>query len=242
MTPQEFHFDFRLLCDEIEALANKSFTHAEIDWLLNRSQDTIVRNRLNQNNVLAAGVEMNQKRIDDLKGILVKFPEQPEMNLISHDDGLIYELDLSNTRHTYYYYIRGLVQVRQKNCDNWVSIKIIQHDDLNESLKDPFNKSSKSDILANFGRSTMSGNSSLYFYPDLDQVLTKVRLEYLKKPNRINIGTYTYIDGSPAQQTNTDLSEHLHQEIVNQAVKLAAGIMKDPNLYQAMMAEIQTQE
>ena len=43
MTPLEFHYDFEILADEIEALANKSFNPAEKDWLLNRAQDQLVR-------------------------------------------------------------------------------------------------------------------------------------------------------------------------------------------------------
>lgn len=241
MTPIEFHYDWRILADEIEALANKSFNPAEIDWFLNRSQDQIVRSFLNLNNVRQQGFEMDQKRIDDLKGILVKYPEQPILTPTQVDPGL-YELPLSSLRYKYLQYIRGNVTTLDGNCETKAGLVQVQHDDLNDALVDPFSKPTRNEVIINFGRSSEGEGQSIYFYSDLGHILTKVSIEYLKHPNRIYLGTYADRDGNLLPQSNTDLSESIHSQIVNRAVHLASGVMKDQNLYQAMLNEIAKEE
>lgn len=241
MTALEKHYDFRLLSDEIEALANKSFTVAEIDWLLTRSQEQLVRNRINQNNVRRRGFEMDRKRIDDLKGILVKWPEQPELTPTQHSEG-VYEVDLNDLLYSYYFFVRATALSTLDNCKQRVGLTEVQHDDLNESLSDPFNKPNKRRLLFNFGRSSDGSGSAIYIYGQTGQEIDNVRIEYLKKPNPIRVGGYTYVDGTIVVASETDLDEHIHPEIVNQAVMLATGIMKDPALYQAFQLETQIQE
>jgi hypothetical protein len=241
MTALEKHYDFRLLSDEIEALANKSFEVAEIDWLLTRAQEQLVRNRINQNNVRRRGFEMDRKRIDDLKGILVKWPEQPDLTPTQHPEG-VYEIDLSNLIHPYYFFVRATALSELNDCEQRVGLTEVQHDDLNESLSDPFNRPNKRKLLFNFGRSSDSEGSSMYIYCLPEQTVNNVRIEYLKKPRPIRVGGYEYLDGTVVQPSETDLDEHIHPEIVNHAVQLAVGIMKDPALYQTFQIETQFEE
>lgn len=241
MTPWDFQYDWRLLADEIESLANKSFKSAEVDWFLNRGQDQLVRSFTNENNPRRQGFEMDQKRIEDLKGILVKYPEQPAIAPTEIEPGL-YELALDDLVHPYLYYVRGQVTAVEGNCSTKARLIPVQHNDLNDALVDPFTRPTTDEILITFGRSSDGSGQSIYLYSSEGASLTQVFLEYLKVPNRIYQGTYNDIDGNLIPESNTDLSEGLHPQIVNRAVQIAAGVMKDQALYQAMLNQIATEE
>lgn len=139
-------------------------------------------------------------------------------------------MKLSDLRYSYWFFVAGLVQTNSNGCSTWASMKLIQHDDLSEALMDPFNTSDKDYVLFNFGRSSDGSQGSIYLYPNTD--LGKIRLTYIKQPSRFTIGGYRYIDGviHPAQQC--ELSEHIHSEIVDKAVQIAAGIVQHPQYVQ----------
>ncbi len=107
MTIQEMHYDFRIKKDQVEALMSKAFLDNEIDWLLDQAQLTLIKSKINFVNTRRSGVEQDQKRIEDLKGLLVKFPEQDSLSLVHHEDEHIYELELSRLKYSYLYFMRA---------------------------------------------------------------------------------------------------------------------------------------
>lgn len=226
MTVTELHYDFKLKVDKVDTLTKEDFNAAEVDWLLNEAQELLIRRRMGQNNNKVQGFEGNQKRIDDLKTLHVKFPLQP--GIVPTLDSGVYEVDLSDLAHTYYFLTRAYCDVNDGSCVTQAEVKITQNDDLTEVLRDPFNKPDQFIIPANFGQSSSSnGEGSLYLYPG-SNTIDNVYIEYLRKPLKISLGTYTYIDNTtPAAQTS-ELPEHLHPELVTQAVELVAIILNDP--------------
>jgi len=242
MTIQEMNYDFRIKSDEVEALSNKAFLDAEIDWLLNEAQMRVIKQRLNLNNTRSRGFEMDQKRIDDLKELVVTYVEQPSLVPIFHTEDHIYELDLQNLSQEYFYFLAAKADLVEDGCSYKADIRVIQTDDIEDAMEDPFNNSNTGTVLANFGRASSSDSSALYLYPHLEHTIDAIKVKYLKKPRRMNLGTYTYIDGTNPGAVDCELSEHIHNEIVDEAVRIATGLMKDPNMYQAATAHIATQE
>lgn len=228
MTVKELHYDFKLKKDKVDSLTKEEFNVAETDWLLNEAQELTVRRRMGLNNQKLTGFENTQKRIDDLKTIHVKFPVQ--IGLTPTVTSGVAEIDLTNLTYTYYYLTRAYADVTDGICVTVAEVSLIQNDDLSEVLNDPFNKADKYVIPANFGKSTNVANTegSLYLYPGDVYTVNTVYLEYIKKPERISFGGYTYIDGNPSTLTECELPEHIHPEIVTQAVELAALILNDP--------------
>lgn len=227
MTIQELHFDFKFKKDKVDTLTKQDFNVAEVDWLLNESQDLVVRRKMGINNNFNKGFENSQKRIDDLKTLHVKFPVQPGIvpTLVSG----VYEVDLADLEYDYYYLTRAYADVNDGTCVTRALVKIVQNDDLTEILRDPFSKPYMYEIPANFGKSTGDGTKgSIYLYPGV-YTIDNVFLEYIKKPQRMSFGDYTYIDGEPSVLTECELPEHLHPELVTQAVELASLIVNDPN-------------
>ena len=230
------HYDFDLKYDRVTSQYRQDFNKAEKDWLLNEAQYVILKQRYGLHNGYQSGFESIQKRIDDLSSIHIKHPYQPYVDLIYHDDENIYELPLASLQEEYWIFTsRGKVKVTDDNCEYTAKLILVQNDDLNYAEDDPFNNSNHEEILINFGKSSSGTGSSIYFYPG-NLTLTKAYIEYLKKPNRMNYGGYVYIDGITYTQTNCELPDMLHNEIVDIAVNIAAGIIENPN-YARLTAE-----
>jgi hypothetical protein len=243
MTVLEMHYDFRLKVGMIESLQTRAFTDAEIDWFLNESKDIFTKRFMKLDSQgRRKGFEMDQKDIDDLKSLVVKFPEQPALPLAYYADMHIYELDLNLLTHNYLFFIRGVVSVTDDNCTYKAQLKHVRHGDLNEALADPFNKSDKKRVLFNFGRSENGVSSSIYLYPDVNHQLSDIVIEYIKTPSKINLGTYTYIDGTTPPAQDCDLPEHTHNQIVDIAVLIASGQIGDPNKLQFSTLKTQINE
>lgn len=231
MTIKEMHYDFDLKLDKVASLTKENFNKAEKDWLLNEGIWVLLKTKYGIANKYRAGFEMTQKRIDDLSTLHVKYPDQPGLQPIVHDNSVL-ELPLENLKYKYLYLTRGYADVIYSNCSKKVSLREIQNDDLNTVLQDPFNKSSIDNfIVVNFGKSSESSGASIYIYPDTLNI-GKIYLEYLKHPARVSFGGYTYIDGVEYPEQDCDLPEGVHPEVVDTAVAIAAGIIEHPNYVQ----------
>lgn len=230
----EMHYDFDLKYDRVTSQYRQDFNRAEKDWLLNEAQYVVLKQRYGLHNNYQSGFESLQKRIDDLSSIHIKYPRQPYVTLTYHSDENIYELPLSSLEEEYWIFTsKGKVKVSEDDCDYVASVKLVQNDD--DVERDPFQNSYREEVNINFGKSSEEEGSSIYFYPG-SLTLTEAYIEYLKKPNRMNFGGYEYIDGVTYNQTNCELPDMLHNEIVDIAVNIAAGIIENPN-YARLTAE-----
>lgn len=228
MTVAEMHYDFKLKMDKVSSFQNRAFNSAEIDWLLNEAQELFVKQRLNGNNIYKAGFEEIQKRIDDLSSIHIKYPVQPAITLVNHGnlDGVyIYECKLSLTSNPYMYFSKASVKLVLLNCVTKAIVKLIQNDDLEQALINPFELTEER-VLANFGKTSNASGTSIYIYSKYEIVEEKIYLEYIKRPNQINLGNYTYLDDTTKPVTNCELSEQTHREIVDIAVMIVSGIIE----------------
>lgn len=229
MTVQELRYDFKVKYDKVDSQSKENFNPAEIDWILNRAQETLIKRRYGQNNLYRTGFEGTQKRIDDLSTLVVKYPKQPEVPVINLGDN-VYELPLDNLQHPYLFFLRGKVQIVKPSCTVWARMQPVQHDDFDDALDDPFNSPSNEFIPYNFGRSS-AGKSSIFLYSG-GEILTKARVEYIKYPRRISGGDYVYINGVQYSEQTSELPEHMHTELVDVAVEIASSITEDPNFLQ----------
>lgn len=234
------HYDFKLKLDKIDSLSQPDFNVAQIDWLLNEAQDVFTKQRYQVNNIYQSGFEASQKRHDDLKSLHIKWPLQPEITLV--DLSGVYELDLATLSYPYWFLTRITVSTLDAaNCVGTASVQIVQNDDLNDILRDPFNSPYLEGIPANFGRSSSGTGSSLYLYPG-DLTLVTAKAEYIKRPAKMYLTSYTYIDGTTTTPQDCELPEHTHSEIVDIAVQLAASITQNPDLAQAYQFKLLKQE
>lgn len=235
MNSAEMQYAFKLGMDRVDTLSSTDFNAAEIDWLLNEAQLIFINNRIDPTTKKRRGFEGDQKRIDDLSTIVIKNPLQPMITPSLLDTG-VYEVDLNDLAFPYLHLISAYATVNLgDNCFKSVPLKFIQHDDYRESLRDPFNSPSLDFIPYNFGRSSSNSKfPSVYIYTGNlpSTYLFGVYLEYIKRPNKIFLGNYAYIDGITYPPTDCELPEAIHNEIVDLACLIAANAIESPEYIQ----------
>jgi hypothetical protein len=241
MTIQELHYSFKLKTDKVDSLNVDSFNDAEIDWVLNYAIDVFVKQRYGITNNKQYGFETTQKRIDDLKSLHKKENEivtsQINPSLFQANLSQIVNPSSQSVNDDYWFATRLRAQVKKGDCVKNIGVKITQTDDLNEALSYKFYKPNFNwgRVLATFNLSTDNVNSAIYLHTDSFTV-EKVFIDYIKRPNKVWIGTYTSLDGGNVPivnpPINCDLSDSTHEEITTLAASLALGLISDPNFMQ----------
>lgn len=249
MTIEELHYDLKYKLDKVDSLDTDNLLPAEIDWILNEAISLFVKQRYDRNNFKKLGFEGNQKRIDDLKTLVIKSPTSSQPGIPVQQIGPnMYELILSNFNYDYLFLIRLSVKIKKTNCgEKIISVEQSEHDDLNTILfNDPFRKPSFewSRIPIVFGRTdtTLDDKGSIYLYTDSTFTIEEVYPEYLKEPNKVSIGNYQYLDGSIATKTECDLPKETHREIIDIAVNEISRIIDSPNFMQLKSQKLQINE
>lgn len=243
MTIEEMHIDFKLKLNKLDTKYRQDLNPAIIDWLLNEGQRIFINQRYSINNNHRAGFENNQKRIDDLSSIHIQYPVQPDIDLIQHEANY-YELPISKLDYPYHHLTRLSVYGTNLECeqDEWVTARIIQTDDISDALRNPFIIKDDSNVIANFGKSSVDNSFSIYFNTLAHRQLTKARISYLKIPVKMGLGGYNYVDDSVVVRTDCELNESVHGEIVDTAVDIAAGIIESPSYQNITQTKLNKEE
>jgi hypothetical protein len=240
MTVREAHYQFQLNLDRVSSFANPGFNPGEIDTFLNEAYLIFIKQRTGINNATRSGFETSQKRIDDLGALVIKFPEQPAMIPVEVSSGIL-EIDLTKTSEPYLTLINAYANVIiSSSCTLKIPLKFVQHDDFNETMRDPFQKNNREFIPYNVGRNSSATGQSIYVYTDLN--VESVVIEYIKYPKRISIGTYTHMDGITYPNQTFETLPQTHIEIVDIACQLAALSTQSPEYLQTRTQKLLVNE
>lgn len=222
-TPQELHYLLNLRLDRISTQVKPDLNFAEIDTILNEAQLKYIKKHFTSPTF---AFERSEKASQNLSPLIIKYPTQPDVTtFIKHNN--ITEVVYSNFIFLPLYFISVRVEVEQ--CDATVPLKFVQHDDLTEALRDPFNKPGLEFFPYNYGMSSVNPNtSSLFIYSDKYNIL-KLKAEYIRVPDRVSLGTYTHLDGVQYPPTGLSVSEQAQDEVLDIAATLVATYIADTN-------------
>lgn len=207
MNAASFHLAFKLGLDKSDSLNYPDFRPEEIDFFLNQAQERLVKQRYGLNNPKKQGFEETQKRTEDLKGIvkpvtIVPTANNPSENkpngvfvTLPSDLWLIINEEVSLT----YLNPKGV------STTSRIKVKPTKHDDYDNLILDPFNKPYEGEVV----RLMIDGKVELITGAST-QTINNYYLRYIKKPDPISL----------SNNTTTDLSEHLHDEIVMEACRV----------------------
>ena len=229
MTVTEMHDDWAVLADKVDSFALASFDPAEIDLMLNRSQDELVKTRYSGQNLKGVGAEEIQVRWDDLRIVT------ENLNLPRVDPNG--EIDLSGQRgHLfglpvgYWYSLGETARVTFTECGiertDWFPVKVVGFNQFNKNIRIPFKRPKPRHPVR-----LMTGNL-IQIFAGQDSNVLEIALRYIRQPRRINIFTLT----------DAEFPEHLHQQIVNGAVRMALEYVKDERLNTFVSNQITSQE
>ena len=195
------------------------------------------------------GFEISQKRIDDLRNLVVKDRVLPAVASPTVTNQFI-----SAVPAGYAFLIRATVmgQVMEGDVVTCVSKELtaiqVQHDDLSSVLGDPFYSPSYKwgEVPMVFGTQvnavgppTTYDQDEIYTYTDGTFIITAVNIDYLRMPTRVafpggvpgnqyNMPDGTVISTVTPGNVSCKLPEATHEEVVDIAVQIAAGDIDHP--------------
>lgn len=226
MNITEMHQSFRFSMDKMDGLNYPNFQPEEIDLLLNQGQDRFTKQRYGLNNFKRESFEETQKRTDDLRELIRDTSltaSHTSANLLPQPQATFYTLPTD-----YWFIIQERIEQTCDKCNDheivetfidgdtgeqitvttpvkYAEVRPIQHNDFDKVIKDAFKRPDYDKVLR-------------LMYTDKIEIITsthcapfKYRIRYIKKPQAMSITT----------PTNCELAEHTHQEIVDEAVKIA---------------------
>jgi len=241
MNVQEMHIEFKITLDKVDSQAYPEFLDGEIDFFLNEAQMRFIKQRYGMNNNSRRGFEESQKRTDDLKNLVkskfcqispVTYYQELGENTVRVDINTLFDdaaLTIPST-DKYMFYLKSVARTCIGNCCNTFRVKLVQHDDLNSIIADPFNKPSAERPILFFE------DGIIFAWAGNNVTFKDVLVTFIKDPVKINLGTYT----GPAQ--NCELSEHTHKEIIQMAVTIALENIESQRTQTQMIVNEQKSE
>lgn len=207
MTSTEMHTAFKFGMDKLATLNYPNFLPEEIDLLLNQAQDRYVKQRYGLTNIKRQSFEETQKRTEDLKLLVRTVAITPAAYATDNIDvnARFFILPVDH-----WFIVQERAQITYADCNDvdvteLVEVRPIQHVEFDKVIKDAFKAPDKSKVLR------LMENGRVELVADSTSTLNSYTLRYMKKPVRITL--------SPV--VNCELSDHTHQEIVDEAVKIA---------------------
>lgn len=199
MTVAEMHILFKLEMDKVDTLAYPNFVQAEIDLILNVSQDLLIVKRYRE-------FELTQKRIDDLRSLVTT------TSLSVTGSGSQYAASLPSD---YWFTLSSTSSGTGTICGVVQPLNLINkqvtYDRLTVALVDPFNKPDNETALVTF-----SGNQ-MNIYTN-GAAVSGINFTYLRKPLRMSISA-TGINNPVGFTNQCELPDHMHREVVAEAVR-----------------------
>jgi len=243
MTVEEMHYDFKLKFNKLDSSDYRNFQIPEIDWMLNEGMWLFLKQRYGINNAKNTGFEGSQKRIDDLRNLVIKNVLLPsaastEANSVS-----------ASLPSDYVFAVRIKANAAKTTCTDskMITCRPTQHDDLDSILNDPnyspsFEWGEMPIVYGTLSNAPADANT-LFGYTDGSFTVSGFQIDYLRQPARIAFpsgvpgGSYVYPDGTVvAANQDCELPEHAHKEVVDTAVLIASGDINHPG-FQIKMAK-----
>jgi len=216
--------------DKLASLALPGYEPAEIAAMATEAQELLVVTYYTGNNSSRTSFEETEKRIEDLgelvkHGILTPATYNPLLNM---PNGVF--VTLPNTLITsgptdysdvHWFTVYEEVLTNDK-CNPRKYVVEINHNEYNMINSDPYNKPNKNKVW----RMRIEGRKH-ELITDGSYNISSYVYRYVKKPTPIDLTTNL-------NQSVSQLSDHMHRELVRKTVEIAC---KDVEAYQRMQAE-----
>ena len=222
MTITEMHQSFRFGMDKLDNLNYPNFLPEEIDLLLNQAQDRFVKQRYGITNTKRTSFEETQKRTDDLRELVraVDITGDPKVAENINNNARFFALP-----RDYWFIIQERIEQHCDKCNDhyieytdpdtgdsyrqypvkYAEVRPISHVEFDKVSLDAFKQPDYYKVL----RLMYEDKSEIICSPLCN--VTTYKLRYIKNPEQMSLST----------PTNCELAEHTHQEIVDEAIKIA---------------------
>ncbi len=213
MTVTEQHQAIRLHLDKTMSTTGyvQDFLPEELNFWLNEAQDRFIKQRLSGNNPLQQKFDYSQKRIDDLKTLIIQSGKLwlAQSSLAANVKSC--DLPITDTNNPYLFYLNsslydsgsGVLQT-----GDTISIDLISRY-LKDSINNPYIRRPLVFFYHNIDNSVSNIGDKIAFIHGDEFTPTRCDITYIKKPKKLihqSPGTY--------ETTTCELPEYTHREIV----------------------------
>ena len=215
MTIAEMHIALDNRVDKLATASYPDLLPEQKDLELNEAILIFAKLKYGRNNVYRQGFQEIQKRTDDLNTLVKNIYLIPTVVTL---DPKVYKVNIQGTLadgNEYMFYLRGNMQVSSEKCAaKYVGAKLVQIDDLDSVLSDPFNKPTINEPVISFE------DGGIYIYADSTFNVNNFKLTYLKIPRKVSI----------FDNVNSDLPPQTHDEIISIAAERIIERIESPRL------------
>lgn len=219
---------FEIELNKLEDNLTKPTTNIT-EYFLNAGLDKFWKTRYGENNFKRDSFEQTQKRIDDLRTLVTEHTfDKNEITKISND---LYTVNLPENYLIMLGDTAGISPADGMDNQCWEKdengVYIIHYSDTIEGTietLDRIKENSLSEYRLRYTKAKpirLIASNSVKLYTDGKYKISTYTIQYLRKPNRINIHTDPY-------KEYTDMPEHTHLEIVKLAAQLYIENQLDP--------------
>ena len=227
------HIGFKVELDKIDSLQYPTFTADEIDYWLNRAIRSFVKTRYSGLNPKREGFEQTQKRIDDLRTLVREVTVPCTTSGAIKPNGYVLTNGFSNTAFstaTYWLSLGEEVLITLVDASTArQGVTEVTADDYRFEIDSPY-----SSYKLHYNQAKplrLFYNNTIEFVSDGNYVVTEAYIRYIKSPVVVDLGT----------NTNCDLPEPTHDEIVSLATRLALENIEQPR-HQSYAQEVAVME
>jgi len=217
MTVSEMHRSFRFGMDKMDSLNYPNFRTEEIDLLLNQAQERYVKQRYGGNNPTKTSFEEVQKRTEDLKELIRDTLIIPNANAVTNITSNSVFVQLPSD---HWFIIQERVGLICDKCNSeiirsednlitimgrFIKVKPIMHLEFDVEIGDAFKAPDYDKVLR------LMYTDKVELIPATYCTIDRYKLRYIKQPVKLSYTTFV----------DCELSQHTHQEIVDEAIKIA---------------------
>jgi len=221
------HTNVKLEYDKSNALELPAFEDEEIDFWLNSAIRAFVKTRYSGINFKKESFEESQKRIDDLRTLVVHSTEISYLSgMNDYPNGYLFALPSG-----YWFALQEEATIAPDSTGVRARVGVTECtiDEYRQQIDDPY-----SEHILHYNTAKplrLFNNAAVELISDGTYTITYYHLTYLKKPTEVSLS------GS----VDCDLPEHTHDEIVKMAVNSMLENVEQPR-YQSHTNEVITME
>lgn len=237
MTLQELNNEFDIHYNSIAGQSAPNLDVYEKSVFLTKAQLEIIKNYYDpKSNRKGEGFEASEKRREDLKELIKNYNNS---NSFTNSSRIHLSSRFFNIPEDVFLIINEQVKINSSDCFNntTIEVKPVTHDEFNKQIKNPFQTPDSSKAWR-LDYSMIDNNKVVEIVSPYNVTGSlEYKLRYLKYPKPIILKDLTVefpsenisIDGETAE-SNCELNESLHREILDRAVELALRDYKPQNL------------
>ena len=210
MTVEQLVTDVQLELDSIENVETPDYYPEDYLYFLNKAAERLFKRRYKE-------FETGAKRWEDLQSFVKSFNVQVG-NI--NDEGTwngfkLYSISLEDLDSSYFSLVRSSSHLKKykKDCDKTirrvVNTYLIQHDDLNSKIDDPFAKPDNRNVLG-----LIRGNKLFIISKDFE--VEEVDGQYLKYPSQVTLNDVS------------EFPDHMNSELISETVAIMLERMGHP--------------